>query len=171
MRDQMPSAHLVSKSAIRLLWFPIVMALLIEPNGVFAQAGSTGGSVGKQDKSVSGTQNDNVEPGATKRVSSAPSKKQQPRTGTGSLALYNGTWGGLSTGACIPNYNWTVQVSNGIITGNNCSGFVSRVGYLRASMIVNGQKYDVIGHANSSQASGTWVSTGNCSGRWTAAKS
>jgi hypothetical protein len=88
----------------------------------------------------------------------------------GGLAGFDGAWAGLSTGHCIPNYNWTIQVGNGVISGG-ASGSVSRGGHVRASMMVNGYRYDVVGQARGSNASGTWSTTGDCSGRWTATKS
>lgn len=89
----------------------------------------------------------------------------------GGLASYNGTWAGLSTGHCIPNYNWTIDVNNGVVSGSSTSGSVTGAGFVRASMMVNGYRYDVVGHARGSTASGTWTTTGNCAGRWTATRS
>lgn len=89
----------------------------------------------------------------------------------GSLASFNGSWAGLSTGHCIPNYNWTISVNNGVITGSSTSGSVTAGGFVRASMMVNGYMYVVVGRANASNASGTWTTTGNCAGRWTASRS
>ena len=54
MRDLMRCAKLASRSAIKPLWFLIAIAVLFEPDAALTQAGSTGGNVGKQDKSVSG---------------------------------------------------------------------------------------------------------------------
>lgn len=89
----------------------------------------------------------------------------------GGVAGFNGTWAGLSTGDCIPNYNWTIYVNNGVISGTNTSGSLTRGGSVRASMLVNGSRYDVVGRASGSGASGTWVTSGDCAGRWTATKS
>jgi hypothetical protein len=55
MRDLMRCAKLASRSAIKPLWFLIAIAVLSEPDAALTQAGSTGGNVGKQDKSASGS--------------------------------------------------------------------------------------------------------------------
>jgi hypothetical protein len=194
MRDQMRRAVLVSHPATMPLSLLFVILLQtpgitqpsrrlpLLPHGVFAQAGNAGGSVAKQSKSVSGDQ-ETVKLRKTEKAPAGPSERKilkvhapserkspQPTSKAESLGIYNGTWSGLSTGACIPNYSWTVHVSNGMISGNNTSGNISRGGSLRASMIVNAYKYSVVGRANSTQASGTWATTGNCSGRWTATR-
>ena len=83
---------------------------------------------------------------------------------------YDGNWSGQSTGSCIPNYNWSIHVSNGVISGSQSNGSVTRGGFVRATMTVNGYLYAVTGRASTSTASGTWRTTGNCSGRWTASR-
>jgi hypothetical protein len=88
----------------------------------------------------------------------------------GNIAIFDGNWSGTSTGSCIPNYNWSIHVSNGIISGQQSNGSVSRGGFVNAVMTVNGYLYKVVGRANGSAASGTWSTTGNCSGRWTASR-
>ena len=139
----------------------------------FAQSsGSTGGTIGKQDKSVSGGEDirEKVRHGSVRgakpsnRVSSIPS-------GRGSVALYNGAWSGVSTGHCIAAWSWTLQVSNGIISGRATSGRVSGGGAISGAMEVVGTIYNFVGHMRRDEASGTWTSRPGCFGRWTATKS
>jgi hypothetical protein len=88
-----------------------------------------------------------------------------------SSAIFDGAWSGTSTGSCIMTWNWKIEVSNGVISGNNVSGHISSSGSISGSMTVFGSKYDFSGHVNTAQGGGTWITTGNCSGRWTIAKS
>jgi hypothetical protein len=165
---------------IKLFGCLLAIVVLLRPDAVFAQAGTTGGSVGKQDKSISG---DSAGPSSgksapstrnapsKKNASSSQNKKSQDRRESGSQTSFNGTWNGLSIGGCFTHYSWTIQVSNGIISGNNATGRVSSGGSVNGYMMVMGNKYNFAGHARSGQASGSWIKTGDCSGRWTATKS
>jgi hypothetical protein len=145
--------------------------LLPEPNRVFAQAGSTGGILGKQDKSVSGDQ-DTDKPRRRERASSQRRERNQPEPRAMASLRYDGAWRGASTGSCIAinPYNWTVQVRNGIMSGSDTDGRVTSGGALTGTMIVFGKTYKFHGHMGSSQMSGTWTRPDGCGGTWTGSK-
>ena len=159
---------------------PMVVASLIfsiaaclNGSSSFGQtAGSTGGTIGKQDKSVSGEEEirEKVRHGSVRganrsnRVSAIPS-------GRGSVALYNGTWSGVSIGRCIAGWSWKLQVSNGIISGPTTSGRVSGGGAISGAMEVVGTTYNFVGHMHRDEASGTWKSRPGCFGTWAATRS
>jgi hypothetical protein len=107
----------------------------------------------------------NVSHGSTSR------KAAQGGSIARSSAVFDGAWSGISTGSCIATWNWKIEVSGGIISGNNVTGRISNSGSIIGSMTVFGSKYDFSGHVNTAQGGGTWITTGNCSGRWTIAKS
>jgi len=138
----------------------------------FAQAGSTGGTIGNRDKSVSGGE----EEAKRHAVRKPPVKRasQPPRRGEGAATLgssFDGSWAGMSVGPCIGKFGWTLQVSNGVISGNNTTGQVARSGATNGDMVVLGRHYLFKGVSRASgQASGTWTSP-NCSGNWTAVRS
>jgi hypothetical protein len=149
------------------------IAACVNGSSSFGQtAGSTGGTIGKHDKSVSGEEDirKKVRHGSVRganpsnRASSIPS-------GRGSVALYNGTWSGVSTGHCIAGWSWTLQVSNGIISGRATSGRVSGGGAIGGAMEVVGTTYNFVGHMHRDEASGTWKSRPGCFGTWTATRS
>jgi len=131
----------------------------------FAQAGSTGGTVGNRDKSVSG---------GSKREPERPAARRTPhrREEGAPLSRYDGSWAGVSVGRCIGQLGWSVQVSNGVISGPGTTGGVKRNGTLNGVMEALGTRYVFkgVGHA-SGQASGTWTSSPECSGSWTAVRS
>lgn len=82
----------------------------------------------------------------------------------------DGAWAGVSTGDCIITWKWTVTVSNGVMTGD-ATGSVSHGGAVRGVMMVHGYRYDFVGHMSGASGSGTWRTTGNCSGGWTVSRS
>lgn len=81
-----------------------------------------------------------------------------------------GTWRGVSKGPCIVTWRWTVELSNGSISGKNTTGHVARSGAASGTMVVFGKTYKFFGRFNGSGGSGTWKSA-ECGGNWTAAKS
>lgn len=151
----------------------IVAAVSVPIAGTaFAQPGTTGGTIGNREKSVSGGEED-----AGRRAASKPSARrasQPSRRGEGTAtrgASFDGSWAGVSVGPCIGKFGWTLQVSNGIISGSNTSGQITRSGATNGDMVVLGKHYIFRGVSRpSGQASGTWTSP-TCSGSWTAVRS
>jgi len=167
MRDPTRRAKLASKSCIKPQWILVASALLLGAHAACAQGGSTGGTIGEPSKSISSGQDDSARAG--------PAKKPKPSGGassaSGSLTA-SGTWNGVSTGGCIPNWSWTLQItSEGSISGSGATGHVGRGGSGSGIMTVLGTAYHFVGHFGSSTASGTWKRTDGCSGRWTGTKS
>jgi hypothetical protein len=167
MQDPTRRADLVSKPQL----FLIVAALLLTSNGAWAQAGSAGGSIGQQNKSASGGQEESAKPRASRNVASHASRKSQSRAETGSAAAADGSWAGVSTGACIPNWSWTLHIDSGVISGNNVTGHIGRGGAASGTMTVLGTAYNFVGHFGATAGSGTWTTAAGCSGNWTGTKS
>ena len=164
-------AAFAGKSATRPHWLPIVIALLLAPNAALAQAGSTGGNIGKQDKSVSGGQDESPKPRATTKASPRPSRTAPARREAGPPAA-SGSWKGVSTGHCIPDWSWTLAIgSDGIISGSGTTGHVGRGGAGSGVMTVLGKSYNFVGRFGASTGSGTWKRADGCSGSWTGTKS
>ena len=135
----------------------------------FAQAGSTGGTIGKMNKSVSGGGEEaSPEPRAkshgTHRASVGP--RSEGRSGSA-----DGTWAVSATPSCLPPWALTASVSNGVISGGGATGQVSRAGAVRGNAVVLGMKFDFVSNFRGGQASGTLVGPNGCPGRWTATKS
>jgi hypothetical protein len=165
MRDPARCAEPVSKSAIKPYWLVIVIALLLEPSGVFAQAGNTGGTVGVQEKSTSGGQDQNVKPRPASRAS------RKPRAEGGATASADGTWLLSAVGRCIPPWQLTLLISNGVISGSGATGQVSRGGSASGHVVVLSLRFDFIGRFGARQGSGTFTGADGCPGTWTATKS
>ena len=138
----------------------------------FAQVGSTGGTVGHRDKSISGGEEETRpravrKPPAT-RASQPPRRKEQAAT----PGSFDGSWAGMSVGTCIGQFAWKLQVSNGVISGNSTTGQIARSGATNGDMVVMGKHFLFKGVTRASgKASGTWTSSPNCSGSWTAIRS
>src|SRR5438045_5587758 len=92
-------------------------------------------------------------------------------------SAYDGSWNLLfvtQRGACDPTYNFSVNISNGIVTHPNLvrfRGYVARSGAVRASVTVHDKYASGSGRLSSNSGGGRWSGySGNarCSGYWTA---
>jgi hypothetical protein len=96
---------------------------------------------------------------------------------TQARSAYDGSWDLVfvtQRGACDPTYNFTVNISNGVVTEPNLvrfRGYVAKSGAVRASVTVQDKYASGSGRLSSNSGRGTWSgSAGNarCSGYWTA---
>jgi hypothetical protein len=138
----------------------------------FAQAGSTGGTVGNHDKSISGGEEETKHHAVRKPPDTRASQRPRRREQAATLGSFDGSWAGISVGTCIGHFGWNLQVSNGVISGNGTTGQIARRGATNGDMEVMGKHYLFKGLTRTSgKASGTWTSSPNCSGTWTSIRS
>jgi hypothetical protein len=92
-------------------------------------------------------------------------------------SAYDGSWDLVfvtKRGACDPSYNFTVNISDGIVTHPNLvkfRGYVARSGSVRASVTVHEKFASGTGRLTGATGGGRWSGhTGSerCSGYWTA---
>jgi hypothetical protein len=95
-------------------------------------------------------------------------------------SAFDGSWDLVfvtKTGACDPTYNFTVNITDGVVTHPNLvrfRGYVARSGAVRASVTVQDKHASGAGRLSSNSGRGTWSGhSGNarCSGYWTAQRS
>jgi hypothetical protein len=138
-----------------------------------AQSGSVGGSIGKEDKSVSGSQaparSVPAQPAApTPRAKSA--SRSNSGGGGGSGGSFDGVWTfvGVSTGNCSGSV--TLSISGGRLIGEGVTGSVSPNGTINAVGAANGVSGVSTGRLSGTTGSGTWQQSDGCSNRWIAQK-
>lgn len=92
-------------------------------------------------------------------------------------SAYDGSWDLIfvtQRGACDATYNFTVNITDGIVTHPNLvrfRGYVARSGAVRASVTVQDKFASGSGRLSRSSGRGTWSGySGNarCAGYWTA---
>ena len=92
-------------------------------------------------------------------------------------SAYDGSWDlnfVTQRGACDPTYNFSVNITNGIVTHPNLvrfRGYVARSGAVRASVTVQDKYASGSGRLASNSGRGTWSGysgSARCSGYWTA---
>jgi hypothetical protein len=92
-------------------------------------------------------------------------------------SAYDGSWNlafVTQRGACDPSYNFTVNISNGVVTHPNLlkfKGYVTKSGAVRASVTVHDKYASGLGRLSRASGRGTWsgyAGNARCSGYWTA---
>jgi hypothetical protein len=92
-------------------------------------------------------------------------------------SAYDGPWDLLfvtQRGACDPTYNFSVNITDGIVTHPNLvrfTGHVARSGAVRASVTIHDKYAAGSGRLSSNSGRGTWSGysgSARCSGYWTA---
>ena len=92
-------------------------------------------------------------------------------------SAYDGSWGLVfvtQRGECDPSYNFSVNITDGVVTHPNLvkfTGHVARSGAVRASVTVPDKYAAGSGRLSSNSGGGTWSGysgSARCSGYWTA---
>jgi hypothetical protein len=92
-------------------------------------------------------------------------------------SAYDGSWDLVfvtQSGGCDRSYNFTVNISNGVVTHPNLvkfRGHVARSGAVRASVTVHEKHAAGSGRLSGSSGRGTWrgySGSAQCAGYWTA---
>jgi hypothetical protein len=100
-----------------------------------------------------------------------------PASAAHARSAYDGSWDLVfvtEKGACDPSYNFTVDISDGIVTHPNLvkfRGYVAKSGSVRASVTVQDKFASGTGRLSATTGRGTWsgrAAGARCSGHWTA---
>jgi hypothetical protein len=134
---------------------------LVVDKRVLAQAGSTGGSIGKHDKSLSGDS-----PPPSSMPSSQPRLARRSPRGGESL---DGAWTVVVGQGCGAG-TMPFSVSHGQINGQGLSGRVSSTGLVSSVYHGSGITSLSNGRLSGRSGSGTFKNSDGCTGRWTAIK-
>ena len=100
-----------------------------------------------------------------------------PASVANARSAYDGSWDlafVTQRGACDPSYNFTVNVSDGIVTHPNLvrfKGYVAKSGSVRASVTVQDKFASGTGRLFETSGRGSWTGragSARCTGYWTA---
>ena len=153
----------------------ISLSIAITPGVVLAQ-GSAGGSIGNDEKSLSGSRSE-PRSAAPERSSRKSKSEDQPRRSSsrpsagGGGGSADGAWVVSSVGVtCSDTYTETVVVTSGRIVGPNGGGTVSPSGAVSGVGNYSGITVRSQGRMVGRTGSGTFQRSDGCSGRWTSSK-
>jgi len=167
----------MSKTAVGRIVCFAVLAAAWTTTAAFAQSGSVGGSIGKGDKSISGSQ----EPARAlpPQQDVAPRAKSSNRAGStggggsggGSGGNFDGAWAVSAVGVtCSGGSQSAVVVTSGRIIGQGVSGQVSPNGAVNTVGSSNGITIISSGKLSGRSGTGTFRQSDGCTGRWSAVK-
>jgi hypothetical protein len=144
----------------------LVVGMLSSPTlatTAFAQAGSAGGTIGKTDKSVAGSEEQRqVQPRKRSAAKREPASRSQRVRGDGGIARFDGTWTSVLGPACSsPSATFTATVAGGVISSALLSGTVSPKGEFR---IVGKDGTVATGRATADSGTGTFKRADGCTG-------
>lgn len=162
------------RDAVRHSTFIALLALFasVTSGAALAQSGSVGGSIGNDEKSLSGSR----EP---PRASEAPARRskseaEEPRDASrkgGGGNGFDGAWIVSSVGVtCSGTSSNAVVVTSGKIIGQTARGTVSPDGRVYGTSTGNGIRVITVGRLSGRSGGGTFRQSDGCTGRWTAAK-
>jgi hypothetical protein len=156
------------------------LAAAIGSAPALGQSGSAGGSIGNDEKSVSGSRQaprsvETEKP--ARRSKPAPEKPRRAARessggggGGGGGGNFDGAWVAHSMGTPCGAATERFVISSGRISGELSSGQVSPNGSTTSGGSASGLSWNSTGRFSGRSASGTFVRSDGCRGRWTASK-
>jgi hypothetical protein len=170
---------LMSNTASRKFALASLLLALAAPSA-FAQSGSAGGSIGNDEKSLSGSRQDSssgrsAEPAPSERRSKPATDEQRSSSRRGSGggsggSSFDGAWAVTSVG-CGGTTSGATVVTSGRVIAEGVSGTVSPNGSVRTfGHGEGGITYTGAGRLSGRSGSGTFRRSDGCSGTWTASK-
>lgn len=164
-------------AVVRTITLASLLNLALASSSAFAQSGSAGGSIGNDEKSLSGSRQDtssgrSAEPAAPSRRSKpATEERSSPRRsgGGGGGGGFDGAWAVVSVG-CGGSTSGAVVVSSGKIIGEGVRGTVSTGGSVSTFGQGQGVTFTSTGRLSGRSGSGTWRRSDGCGGTWSSAK-
>ena len=147
-----------------------------------AQSGSAGGSIGNDEKSLSGSRQTPRAVESEKPARKSKPEAEEPRRasrksgggsgggGGGGGGNFDGAWVAVAVGTPCGSSTERFVISGGSVSGELSSGQVSPNGSTRTGGSVSGLSWTSTGRFSGRTGSGSFVRSDGCSGRWTASK-
>lgn len=142
----------------------------------FAQSGSSGGSIGNDDKSLSGTRTAPraATPSKPERSKNSEAPRRATRKGgsesSGGGGNFDGSWVVVAEGSPCGSSTERLVISGGSISGEMSSGQVSPNGATTGGGSAGGLTWTSSGRFSGRSGSGSFVRSDGCRGHWTASK-
>lgn len=168
----------MQKAIFRLIMTGFTSLLLLAGSGAnlaLAQSGSGGGSIGNDEKSLSGSRQPSRAVESEKpvrknrRVAAEP--RHASRTGSGGSGRnFDGVWVAVAVGTPCGSSTSQFVISGSNLSGQQSSGTVSPNGSTQTSGSISGLSWSSTGRFSGRAGSGTFVRSDGCTGRWTASR-
>jgi hypothetical protein len=166
------------QSGLRYLLLSASLAVAAVPDMARAQ-GSVGGSIGNDQRSLSGTR---AAPPPARAVEPARRSKPEPArraarpsgggggASGGGVSAFDGAWAVTSVGSPCGSSSETVVITSGRVVGQYGGGQVSASGATTGAFSGGGISWTSQGRFSARTGSGTFRRSDGCAGTWTASK-
>jgi hypothetical protein len=161
------------RRSIRIAFLLILTSVALGP--AHAQSGSAGGSIGNDEKSLSGSREPPRASESEKPARRSKPEADEPRRasqgGGGGVGSFDGAWIVNSVGTtCSGSSSNAVVVTSGRIIGESARGTVSPDGRVYGTSSGNGITVITTGRLSGRSGGGTFRQSDGCTGTWTASK-
>ncbi|MCK1511580.1 hypothetical protein IVB22_03120 [Bradyrhizobium sp. 190] len=138
----------------------------------YAQSGSAGGSIGNDEKSLSGSRaGESSKPARRSQPEADEPRRSARKSGGGGGNNFDGAWLVNSRGvSCSGTSSNAVVVTSGKIIGETARGTVSPDGRVYGTSSGNGITVITTGRLSGRSGGGTFRQSDGCTGTWTASK-
>jgi hypothetical protein len=147
----------------------ISIAAALAPEYANAQ-GAAGGSIGNDDKAVSGSRPERSTAG--EKPARRKTTGDEPRRRSGGGGNFDGAWmmSGVGNAVCPGPVSNAIIITNGQIDGGGARGTVSASGAVNGIAQGSGKTMITTGRLSGRRGSGTFRQSDGCAGTWTASK-
>jgi hypothetical protein len=166
-----------AQRSIRIALCAFLISAALPTEVTLAQSGSAGGSIGNDEKSLSGSREKPRAVESSKPARRAKPESDEPRRASrrsggegGGGGNFDGSWVSVAVGTPCGSATERFVISGGRISGELSSGSVSPNGSTRSGGSVQGLSWNSSGRFSGRTGSGSFVRSDGCTGRWTASK-
>ena len=166
--------RIAARSPIRIALLSMLALVAFGAVLAHAQSGSAGGSIGNDEKSVSGSREAPRAVESSKPARRSKPEAEEPRRaarGGGGGGNFDGAWMVYGRGVtCSGTSSNAVVVTSGKIIGETARGTVSPDGRVYGTSSGNGITVITTGRLSGRSGGGTFRQSDGCTGTWTASK-
>ena len=165
-----------AERSIKIALLFLLISAAFGSAAALAQSGSAGGSIGNDEKSLSGSREAPRSVESSKPAQRGTSETDEPRRasrsgGGGGGNNFDGAWIVTGVGVtCSGTSNNAVVVTSGKIIGQTARGTVSPDGRVYGTASGNGLTIITVGRLSGRSGGGTFRQSDGCTGRWAASK-
>jgi hypothetical protein len=172
-KSEFDAMRLFVQPGTRITFLAAMIAIASASVGALAQSGSAGGSIGNDEKSLSGSRGTprSTEP---ERRARRPEREEPRRAsrGGGGANSFDGSWSYVAVGTtCQATASGAGIIANGRAVGAGTTGGVTPSGAYHAVTVGNdGIVTTATGHISGNRGSGTFTRSDGCNGRWSSTR-
>lgn len=164
--------QIAARHAIPIALLAVLIPAAFGAGPGYAQSGSSGGSIGNDEKSLSGSrESESARPARRSQPEADEPRRAGRKSGGGGGGNFDGAWMVYGRGVtCQGTSSNAVVVTSGKIIGETARGTVSSDGKVYGTSTGKGITVITTGRLSGRSGGGTFRQSDGCTGTWTASK-